>query len=79
MGSTIREIIQKFRSEMLFKHNTDQLSSVTLSAEDTQPVTDLIEFLEVELDQGLDMEPVAEDVHLREQIGIVDLRSALPY
>jgi signal transduction histidine kinase len=54
MGNTIREIIQKFRSELLFKHNTDQLSSVTLSAEDTQPVTDLIEFLEVELEQGLE-------------------------
>jgi signal transduction histidine kinase len=54
MGSTIREIIQKFRSELLLKHDADQLSSVTLAADDTQPVADLIEFLEVELEQGLE-------------------------
>jgi signal transduction histidine kinase len=54
MGSSIRDIIQKFRDELLVKHNTDHLSSVTLGAGDTKPVTDLIEFLEIELEQGLE-------------------------
>lgn len=54
MGSSIRDIIQKFRADLLIKHNTEELSSVKLGAEDTKPVTDLIEFLDVELEQGLE-------------------------
>jgi len=54
MGSSIRDIIQRFRDDLLIKHNTDEILSVRLGPEDTKPVTDLIEFLEMELEQGLE-------------------------